>query len=79
LRGADRRRDHFADDIVLDRHAHRVDLCFDEVFPAGVSRRPPPFANLLGLELPSVARPRSGDCEVDGTQQLRDERAREAP
>jgi malonate transporter and related proteins len=39
LRGDDRRRDHFADHLVLDLDAHGVDLCSGEVLSAGVSGR----------------------------------------
>ena len=47
LRATDRRRDHLAHDVMLDRHAYRLDLCFSEVFSVGVRRRPPTFENLL--------------------------------
>ena len=40
LRGIDRSRDRFADDLVLDRHAHRMDICFVDVFSADVNTGP---------------------------------------
>jgi malonate transporter len=55
LRGINCRGDRLSHDVVLDRHAHRLDLCFDEVFSVGVTRRPASFADLKAKRLPRLS------------------------